>query len=225
MERGTEKIEDIDAYLESWNDENSFSDEDADYSDGEGENEESSAEQADEDATEENASNDEGRFAEEAEAENNTETDSETSENVTAPEASEEEKEKAEPPAENESSKNGNQLLEEKLVTELPEIQKEYPDVKSAADIGNLGAYVVLTSMCKMSPAAAYRALNGLPAGNNRKMGEERYQNASKAHLTAAVPKGASGPEGLSRAEVKEYSDILGLDEKEIKSLYNRIKK
>lgn len=224
MEKETEKIEDIDAYLESWNDENSFSEEDEENAIGENENEKDSVEENAEDASEETYLSDEEGDTEESESENKTEAASETSENGTEAETTGEGEEKTDTHSEKESSKNGNQLLEEKLALELPEIQKENPDVKSAADIGNLGAYVVLTGMCNMSPAAAYRALNGLPAGDNRKNGGERYQNASKDHLTTAVPKGATGPEGLSHAEVKEYSEALGLDEKEIKSLYRRIK-
>ena len=225
MERETEKVEDIDAYLETWNEENSFSEEDEENAVGENENEKNSVEEADEGEAEENTSINEDR-AEEAENENDAETDPEASNEGTALEDPGEEKQKNDTPSEKESSKNGNQLLEEKLAAELPAIQKEYPDVKSAADIGNLSAYVVLTGMCKMSPTAAYRALNRLPEGESAKSteGRDMRQSASKAHLTAAVPKGASGPEGLSRAELKEYSEALGIDEREVKALYNRVK-
>lgn len=233
---------DIDSYLEKWNEENAAEEADGveDLTQTE-ENDETAAGPAEEPSkAEDTPGAEESDGTEETDLQESDSTDGEETE--AAEDGGESKDETTVPPANEEKKhedKGGATLasaFKERFDAALAEIQTEFPDVRTANDIGDIRAFVILTTVGGKSALDAYKEINKsapTPTTHEAATAEElaaaeargAQKAAGKSHLRSAVPKGAGEGEGLSDREAEEYAEALGITPKEAKQLYRRVTK
>ena len=228
---------DIDEYLEAWNEENELSEEDGvedtppteeeetpsleEVAGDAKENEPISADKED-DEKEETDLVSESETLDGTEEHNDKESSGDRAENATEEASSEE---GADEKQEGASEEARNKAFDERVSADILEIQKIYPDVKELKDVGDVKSYIALTVLAGKGAVEAYELINKGKAQGGPALHTEKEVNASKAHLTSSVPKGASdASDVLSDRQVKEYADDLGISEKEVRKYYKRIK-
>lgn len=228
----------IDSYLEKWNDEN-IGDESEDVEESEADKEteeatagtvedlsaEESAHDAEDEEDEDDASGNDGEQAASEDKDSNTKANGNDDES--------EDKEKSSPSA---KSADG---FKERFDAALSEIQSEFPDVKSASDIGDVRTFSILTIVGGMSALDAYKAVKNKSSSKSETPSRENVTNeeiaaaeargaqkaAGKSHLQSAVPKETGKSTALTDSEAEAYSEELGIPIKEVRKLYQRVTK
>ena len=231
---------DIDSYLDKWNEENAGDDTDEVEEPTQTEETENAAAGTAEESSEEGTTSDAEEESANDDAQNTGDADDDKKlDDAEGNGANTEETTGTPTGDEKPASKNNTELYKERFDAALAQIQREFPDVQSVSDIGDIRTFAILTTVGRLSALEAYKTIKNTAASDVTAPPLENATNdeiaaaeargaqkaAGKSHLRSTVPKGVGEDESLTDSETEEYAEMLGISASEVKKLHKRINK